>query len=174
MASPTCCYGPPDENPECGQAAAVVRGTEDAMQLCLPAWCFTEKVWMGVSYIVYEFHVITNLDQIAFITLNRYKTDDYVLAVRTANWRFLFWTSRYAVIPQSYEWYNGQPISTDAVFEIWNTSKTLSVTSDGFCIPIIKAVPSCDSECNGPMISVRPNKKLWARLCKVPSYVDKV
>lgn len=160
-----CCYKPVNKKRTCPQGPALVRGRKP--ELCFLEFCFGDAVWIGASYIVYEFILASTYASFALGSFSRYRTSDYVLAVRTQDKRYHFWEVQDVILPSS-ELYESQPIYDDAIFEIWNTPNTTDITVPGFCVPILRVEAAC-APSNEPDITLTPHKQLWARFCLSPS-----
>ena len=160
MSNADCNYGPAKAKDDCPHEKVFTRIRAGKMQLSFPQFCFAWPTWIGASYIVYEFNLVTPAGWISFPSLYKYATTEFLLAVRTRNHRYKFWEGLgeklFAPI------YNGEPIYSDAVFEIWNSENQWSPEFPSFTLPI-----SGFDECAcPPTFEVAPEKRLWVGLCE--------
>lgn len=103
--------------------AAVMRRRPNA-RLVLPAVCWTGTLWLGASVIKAEYVVAGTQVSFSVSPLIRYKTDEYILAVRDRGLRWKFWDSTQAKLEAPL--YRGEYLSPSAVIEVWTTQATLA------------------------------------------------
>ncbi len=92
-------------------------------RLVLPAVCWSGTLWLGASVLKAEYHVGGTQVEFSVTPLNRYKSNEYILAVRDRGLRWKFWDSTAARLEAPL--YRGEYLSPSAVIEVWTTQDTL-------------------------------------------------
>lgn len=159
MSDLECHYGPAKTQADCEHDSVFVKTRGNKLSLVFPSFCFAWPQWIGASYIVYEFQLVTTVAWFALVDLHRFATPDYVLAVRTKGHRYKFWedVGEKLFAPM----YNGEPIYNDAVFEVWSTQTPGTLSFEQMKLPVLSFDKcACDTR-----MALEPQTKLWVAVC---------